>query len=90
MARPKGSRTTTPDAKRFVARIEAMLKKSGHDENLERLACRFITGEDVKTGFGVWRTLVNYKFGMPKQQIDANISISYTEALQKMRAKRGQ
>jgi hypothetical protein len=92
MARPKGSRTTTPDAKRFVARVESMLKKSGQQdcESLERLACRYVTGEDVKTGFGVWRTLMNYKFGMPTQPIDANVTFSYAEALAKMRAKRGQ
>ncbi len=90
MARPKGSRTTTPDAKRFVARVESMLKKSGYAENLERLACRYLSGDDIKTGFGVWRTLMNYKFGMPTQPIDANVTFSYTEALSKMREKRGQ
>lgn len=90
MASRKGIPNKTPDAKRFVARVEAMLAKGGQHGGLEALACRFITGEDIKTGFGVWRTLMNYKFGMPTQPIDANVSISYTEVLAKMRAKRAE
>jgi hypothetical protein len=90
MARPKGSLGKTPEAKSFVARVEKMLAKGGINGGLEALACRFITGQDVKTGFGVWRTLMNYKFGMPTQPIDANVTLNYTEALVKMRAKREQ
>jgi hypothetical protein len=87
----KGIPNRTNDAKAFVKRVEAMLKKAGVAENLERLACRFLTNEeDTKTGFGVWRTLMNYKFGMPTQPIEGNLTVSYTEALQKMRAKRGE
>ena len=84
----KGIPNKTPDAKAFVARVESMLTKGGLKGGLEALACRFITGEDIKTGFGVWRTLMNYKFGMPTQPIDANVTLNYTEALAKMRAKR--
>jgi hypothetical protein len=36
----------------------------------------------------VWRVLMAYKHGMPTQPIEANLTISYTEALTKMRAKR--
>jgi ribosomal protein S28E/S33 len=88
--RPKGSKTMTPDAKAFVARVESMLRKQGHTGGLENMACRFITGEDTKTGFGVWRTLMGYKFGLPAQTIEANVTLNYTEALAKMRAKREQ
>lgn len=38
----------------------------------------------------IWRVLMNYKHGMPTQPIDANITVSYTEVLAKMRAKREQ
>lgn len=86
----KGSPNKATDAKRFVQRVENMLAKGGLHGGLEALACRFITGQDVKTGFGVWRTLMNYKFGMPTQPIDANVTFSYTEALAKMRAKRAE
>lgn len=88
MGSRKGIPNKTSDAKRFVARVEAMLSKGGIKGGLEALACRFITGEDTKTGFGVWRTLMNYKFGMPTQAIEASLTVSYTEALTKMRAKR--
>ena len=87
--RPKGSLSKTDDAKKFVARVEALLRKGGVGENLERLACRFVTNEDIKTGFGVWRELLRYKYGMPTQPIEANLTVSYTEVLSKMRAKRG-
>jgi hypothetical protein len=90
MGRPKGSINKTPDAKAFVARVEQLLSKGGIKGGLEALACRFITGEDIKTGFGVWRTLLNYKYGMPTQQIDADVTVNYTEALAKMRAKRAE
>jgi len=36
----------------------------------------------------IWRVLMNYKHGMPTQPIEGSLTISYTEALQKMRAKR--
>src|SRR6267154_1847039 len=35
----------------------------------------------------IWRTLMQYKHGMPSQPIEGNLTISYTEALAKMRAK---
>jgi hypothetical protein len=38
----------------------------------------------------IWRVLMQYKHGMPTQPIEANLTIGYTEALQKMRSKRGQ
>lgn len=38
----------------------------------------------------IWRTLMNYKHGMPTQPIDANVTVNYTECLTKMRAKREQ
>ena len=65
----KGIPNKTQDAKSFVARVEAMLAKGGLKGGLEAQACRFITSDDLKTGFGVWRTLLNYKYGMPAQTI---------------------
>jgi len=38
----------------------------------------------------IWRVLMQYKHGMPTQQIDANVTVNYTEALQRMRAKRAE
>jgi hypothetical protein len=38
----------------------------------------------------IWRVLMNYKHGMPTQTLDANVTLNYTEALAKMRAKRGE
>lgn len=38
----------------------------------------------------IWRVLMQYKHGMPTQPIEGNLTISYTEALTKMRAKRGE
>jgi hypothetical protein len=77
----------TPDAKLFVSRVERMLAKGGTDGGLERQACRFITGEDEKTAFGVWRELMHYKFGMPTQQLEMNTTVNYHEVLTKMRER---
>lgn len=38
----------------------------------------------------VWRILMNYKHGMPHQSADVELTLNYTEALQKMRAKRAE
>jgi len=38
----------------------------------------------------IWRVLMQYKHGMPTQPIEGNLTISYTEALTKMRAKRAE
>jgi len=38
--------------------------------------------------FQVWRVMMGYKHGMPTQPIEANLTVNYTEALSKMRAKR--
>jgi hypothetical protein len=88
MGRPKGSGNKTPAARAFVARVERLLAKGGMSGGLEALACRFITGDDIKTGFGVWRTLMGYKFGLPTQPLEHSGALSYTETLTKMRQKR--
>ena len=88
MGRPKGSGNKTPEARAFVARVERLLAKGGMRGGLEALACRFITGDDIKTGFGVWRTLMGYKFGLPAQPLEHSGTISYTECLTKMRQRR--
>ena len=76
MARPKGSTNRTPEAKAFVARIERQLKREGHLHGLEGFACKFITQpEDIKTGFGVWRELLRYKYGMPTQPVEMQVSV---------------
>ncbi len=36
----------------------------------------------------IWRVLMGYKHGLPTQPIEANLTLNYTEALAKMRAKR--
>jgi hypothetical protein len=69
-----------------------MLAKGGTDGGMERLACRFLTREDDKTAFGVWREMMHYKYGMPTQPVDVNTTVNYTEALvkakERMRAAR--
>jgi hypothetical protein len=94
--RPKGSGNKTPEAKAFVRRVENLLAKGDPTMRggLERLACRLLTAAhtvgDLKTAKDIWRTLLNYKLGMPTQPLEHSGTIGYTEALTKMRAKRGQ
>jgi hypothetical protein len=50
------ARKLSVNAEYFVKRVETMLRKRGHD-GLERLACRFLTGEDVKVAAFIWAKL---------------------------------
>ena len=50
------ARKLSVNAEYFVKRVETMLRKGGHD-GLERLACRFLTGEDVKVAAFIWAKL---------------------------------
>jgi len=66
-----------------------MLKRADPSNDcLERLACRFIVGEDTKVAFGVWSKLVEYKLGKPTQPLEHSGTINYTEVLTKMRARK--
>lgn len=86
--RPKGSLAKTPAAKAFVERIDRQLRREGYANGLESFAIKFIKGEDTKTAFGVWRTLINYKLGMPKETVEATVNVSFTETLQRIRERK--
>ena len=93
MPRPKGSSNKITDEQQmWAARVDKMLAKSSPDEKegFDRLICRLLTNGAEQTKIALIRLMIPYRRGLPKQTIDANLTISYTEALQKMRSKRGQ
>lgn len=57
------------------------------ERDVENWAARLKAAEIAAN---IWRVLMQYKHGMPTQTIDANLTVNYTDALAKMRAKRGQ
>lgn len=61
------ARKLSPDAERFVKRVESMLKKAGYTGGLEAQACRMLTCDDLKVVAVVWKTLMGYKYGLPKE-----------------------
>lgn len=69
MARPKGSKNKTDEIKSAISRIEKTLVAGGHKGGLEMLACRFLTGEDLKVAAGVWGKLMEWKWGKPSQPV---------------------
>ena len=80
----------TDEQRAWAARVDKMLAKSSPDkkEGFDRLICRLLThGSDV-VKIALIRLMIPYRRGLPKQEIEANLTISYTEALAKMRAKR--
>jgi hypothetical protein len=65
LGRPKTSRNKAPQIAAFINDVERRLTQAGFDGGLERQACRFITGDDLKVAAMVWKTLMEYKFGRP-------------------------
>jgi hypothetical protein len=47
--------------------VERRLVAAGFDGGLERQACRFITGDDLKVAAMVWKTLMELKFARPSE-----------------------
>jgi hypothetical protein len=84
----------TDEQRAWAAKLDKMLiaadpnKKEGFD----RLTCRLLSAPSTseQTKVALIKLIIPYRRGLPKQEIEANISFSYTEALQKMREKRGQ
>lgn len=89
----KGSPNKITDEQRLWAkRVDNMLAQASPDkkEGFDRLICRLLTSGAEQTKIALIRMMIPYRRGLPKQEIEANLTVSYTEALQKMRAKREQ
>lgn len=71
-------RMITDRAESFVKRVESHLRASGKVGSLELLACRLLTGKDIKTAAFVWRTLLAYKYGSPKQALEVTGEVQHT------------
>ena len=91
MPRPKGSPNKITEEQRLWAkRVDRMLAKASPNkqEGFDRLICRLLTEGAEQTKIALLRLMVPYYKGLPKQDIEATVTFSYTEALSKMRAKR--
>jgi hypothetical protein len=91
--RPKGHGNKITDEQRmWAARVDKMLAQASPDkkDGFDRLICRLLTSGAEATKVALIRLMIPYRRGLPKQEIEANLTVSYTEALQKMRAKRAE
>jgi len=94
MGRPKGSKNEKNDnleafAKRVQRRIEQANVKG--QESMERLMCRLMTnGKAPAIAAMMAAKWVEWRYGKPVQPVKGDVTISYTESLAKMRAKREQ
>jgi hypothetical protein len=81
----------TDEQRAWAARVDKMLAKGSPDqkEGFDRLICRLLTTGAEQTKIALIRLMIPYRRGLPKQEIEANVTVNYTEALSKMRAKRG-
>lgn len=77
----------TDNLEAWAKRIETRIRKGiqGTD-SMERLICRLLTGEDLKVAAHLATKWVEWRYGKPTEKID--LTLNYTEALSKMRAKR--
>lgn len=66
MARPKGSKTRSDDARAFITAVERELKKGGGDDNLIRLVCRKLTSAKSDS-VPIMLRFLDMKFGRPTQ-----------------------
>jgi hypothetical protein len=118
MARQKGAKSLTPEAKAFVQRVERMLRKADPNMgNLELLACRLMTHPAhlaMETKFfahegqvtdqrevinwaarlkaaeiaaNVWRTLMQYKHGMPTQAVEHTGTVDLAVTIREARER---
>ena len=80
----------TDEQRAWAARVDKMLADASPSkkEGFDRLICRLLTTGAEQTKIALIRLMIPYRRGLPKQEIEANLTVSYTEALQKMRAKR--
>ena len=94
MGRPKGSKNEKNDTlEAFAIRVERQILKASlkGQETMERLLCRLLTNEKAPAIAGMMAAKwVEWRYGKPVQPIKGDLTISYTEALAKMRAKREQ
>jgi hypothetical protein len=82
----------TDEQRAWAAKVDRMLAQASPDkkEGFDRLICRLLTTGAEQTKIALIRLMIPYRRGLPKQEIEASLTISYTEALQKMRAKRAE
>ncbi len=80
----------TDEQRMWAARVDKMLAQASPDkkEGFDRLICRLLMTGAEQTKIALIRLMIPYRRGLPKQEIEANLTISYTEALMKMRSKR--
>ena len=64
------ARKSSLNAQFFVSRVEILLREAGHDGGLEGVACRLLTGPDLEVAALVCITLMNYKYGLPRQTVE--------------------
>jgi hypothetical protein len=83
MGRPAGSKNkSTIDVRDFVDTLDRRVNLLDKLETL--LKC-----ESEKVQAQVVLRLLEYRYGKPKESIELSGHVTYTEALAKMRAKRG-
>ena len=69
--RPKGSHNkATADAVRFVERVEKRLIANGKPHGLETIAKELLESDDLKVAGMVWKVLMEYRYGKPKESIE--------------------
>ena len=80
----------TDEQRAWAARVDKMLAEASPDkkEGFDRLICRLLTSGAEQTKIALIRLMIPYRRGLPKQEIEANVTLNYTEVLSKMRAKR--
>lgn len=65
-----------------------LAKGSGNEkEGFDRLICRLLRDGAEQTKIALIRLMIPYRRGLPKQEIDATITVSYTEALTKAKER---
>ena len=70
MARPRGSKNKTEDAKAFVGYVEEALRRGGKADNLVNLVCRHLVSANVSASIPMIMRLLEMKFGKPAQQLE--------------------
>lgn len=62
----------------FAKRVESHIRKANASENMERLICRLLTGEDVKVAALMASKWVEWRFGKAKETHEHNVKVEMT------------
>jgi hypothetical protein len=90
MPRPKGSPNKITEEQRLWAkRVDRMLAKASPNkqEGFDRLICRLLTEGAEKTKIALLRLMVPYYKGLPKQNVEATVTVNLSSVIERARQR---